>query len=194
MTVSGVGAEWFEGTGSGYAQQPGGATLPPSPPSRPALVDRPPGGDLCHVILGNGGTTWGMADASPPDAGRLAAHPGRPGRRRGPGRGAQPRLPRLRRHRLGVDPRGREIHVPALPQPVRLQPRPEPRPAPLLDGDARAGRPAAARRPGGIERPSRADLPPGEAIVSWVTPARRRARPARSGSSPRSTAGPCPAS
>ena len=27
-----------------------------------------PAGDLCHVILGNGGTGWGMADASPPDA------------------------------------------------------------------------------------------------------------------------------
>ena len=67
VTVGGVGAEWFEGTGTGYAPQPGGATLPPSPPPRPALVD-PAGGDLCHVILGNGGTTWRMADASPPDA------------------------------------------------------------------------------------------------------------------------------
>jgi hypothetical protein len=27
VTVSGVGAEWFEGTGSGYAVQPGGATF-----------------------------------------------------------------------------------------------------------------------------------------------------------------------
>ena len=27
VTVSSVGAEWFEGTGSGYAVQPGGATF-----------------------------------------------------------------------------------------------------------------------------------------------------------------------
>ena len=27
VTVSGVGAEWFEGTGTGYARQPGGATF-----------------------------------------------------------------------------------------------------------------------------------------------------------------------
>jgi hypothetical protein len=65
VTVSSVGAEWFEGTGSGYAIQPGGATF-----HRRRHSDLPwsiGGGDLCHVILGNGGTIWRMADALAPD-------------------------------------------------------------------------------------------------------------------------------
>ncbi len=65
VTVSSVGAEWFEGTGSGYAVQPGGATFRHR--RHPDLPWSIGGGDLCHVVLGNGGTTWGMADASPPD-------------------------------------------------------------------------------------------------------------------------------
>ena len=40
VTVSSVGAEWFEGTGSGYAVQAGGADLSPPPAPRPTLVDR----------------------------------------------------------------------------------------------------------------------------------------------------------
>ncbi len=65
VTVSSVGAEWFEGTGSSYAVQPGGATFRHR--RHPDLAWSVGGGDLCHVILGNGGTTWRMADASPPD-------------------------------------------------------------------------------------------------------------------------------
>jgi hypothetical protein len=66
VTVSGVGAEWFEGTGSGYAVQAGGATFRHR--RHPDLPWSIGGGDLCNVILGNGGTLWAMADASPPDA------------------------------------------------------------------------------------------------------------------------------
>jgi len=65
VTVSSVGAEWFEGTGSGYAIQAGGATFRRR--RHPDLPWSIGGGDLCHVVLGNGGTTWRMADASPPD-------------------------------------------------------------------------------------------------------------------------------
>ena len=65
VTVSGVGAEWFEGTGSGYAVQPGGVTFRHR--RHPDLPWSIGGGDLCHAILANGGTTWRMADASPPD-------------------------------------------------------------------------------------------------------------------------------
>ena len=65
VTVSSVGAEWFEGTGSGYAVQPGGATFRHR--RHPDLPWSIGGGDLCHVVLGNGGTLWRMADASPPD-------------------------------------------------------------------------------------------------------------------------------
>ncbi len=67
VTMGGIGAQWFEGSGSGYAQQAGGATFRHRRhPDLPWSIARP-GGDLCHVILGNGGTNWGMADATPPD-------------------------------------------------------------------------------------------------------------------------------
>ena len=65
VTVSGVGAEWFEGTGSGSTVQPGGATFRHR--RHPDLPWSMGGGDLCHVVLGNGGTIWQMADASAPD-------------------------------------------------------------------------------------------------------------------------------
>jgi hypothetical protein len=65
VTVGSVGAEWFEGKGTGYAIQPGGTTFRHR--RYPDLPWSTGGGDLCHVILGNGGTTWRMADASPPD-------------------------------------------------------------------------------------------------------------------------------
>ena len=56
---------------------------------------------------------------------RLAKHRGQSGRRRRPRGGAVAGVPRLRRHRLGMDPPGRAVHVSTLPQPVRLQPRSE---------------------------------------------------------------------
>ncbi len=65
VTVSSVGAEWFEGNGSGYSAQPGGVTFRHR--RHPDLPWSIGGGDLCHVVLGNGGTLWRMADASPPD-------------------------------------------------------------------------------------------------------------------------------
>jgi hypothetical protein len=65
VTLSSVGAEWFEGIGSGYAIQSGGATFRRR--RHPDLPWSIGGGDLCHVVLGNGGTIWRMADALPPD-------------------------------------------------------------------------------------------------------------------------------
>ncbi len=65
VTVSSVGADWFEGTGTNYAIQSGGATFHRR--RHPDLAWSIDGGDLCHVVLGNGGTAWQMADASPPD-------------------------------------------------------------------------------------------------------------------------------
>jgi Domain of unknown function (DUF4091) len=65
VTVSSVGAEWDEGTGTGYAIQPGGVTFRHR--RHPDLPWSLSGGDICHVILGNGGTIWGMAEASKPD-------------------------------------------------------------------------------------------------------------------------------
>jgi hypothetical protein len=64
VTVGGIGAEWFEGTGSGYARQPGGATFRHRRFPDLAWSTSKPSGDLCNVILGNGGTSWAMADAT----------------------------------------------------------------------------------------------------------------------------------
>ena len=67
VTVVGVGADWFEETGTNYARQPGGASFRHRRHTDLAWsIDRL-GGDLRHVILGNSGTTWEMADASAPD-------------------------------------------------------------------------------------------------------------------------------
>ncbi|WP_165222002.1 glycoside hydrolase domain-containing protein [Aquisphaera insulae] len=66
ITVGGVGAEWYEGTGTSYSTDPGGATFRCR--RHPDLPWSIGGGDLCHVILGNGGTNWGNADATSPDA------------------------------------------------------------------------------------------------------------------------------
>ncbi len=65
VTLSTVAAEWDEGTGTGYAIQPGGATFRRR--RHPNLPWSVAGGDICQVVLGSGGTIWRMADASPPD-------------------------------------------------------------------------------------------------------------------------------
>jgi hypothetical protein len=66
VTTSAVGAEWFEGTATNYAVEPGGVTFRHR--RHPDLAWSINGGDLCHVTLGNGNTLWGMADASSPDS------------------------------------------------------------------------------------------------------------------------------
>ncbi len=68
VTVGTFGSEWFEGTGAGYALEAGSSTF--NHRRHPDLAWASGGGDLCHVILGQGGTTWRMADASAPDAER----------------------------------------------------------------------------------------------------------------------------
>ncbi len=65
VTVSSISAEWSEGSGNNYAIEPGGATFHHR--RYPDLAWSIDGGDLPHVILSNGGSTWQMADASPPD-------------------------------------------------------------------------------------------------------------------------------
>jgi len=65
VTVGSFGADWVEGTATSYEKQPGSSTFRSREhPGRPWTAG---GGDLCSVVLGNGGTTWRMADASPPD-------------------------------------------------------------------------------------------------------------------------------
>ncbi len=66
ITVGSLGSPWVEGTGRSYEIQPGSSTFRSRiAPETPWTLD---GGDLCRVILGQSGTTWKMADASPPDA------------------------------------------------------------------------------------------------------------------------------
>ncbi len=66
VTVGSIGADWVEGTGERYQPQVGSSTH-----NHRRHPDTPwsyPGSDLCSVILGQAGTVWGMADASVPDA------------------------------------------------------------------------------------------------------------------------------
>ena len=65
VTVGSVGAEWFEGTATGYARQEGASSFRRR--KHPDTFWTLPESDLCSVILGQGGTTWRMAEALPPD-------------------------------------------------------------------------------------------------------------------------------
>ena len=65
VTVGSFGSEWSEGTAPGYEPQAGSSTH--NHKRHPDLPWAGPGSDLCAVILGQGGTTWRMAEASTPD-------------------------------------------------------------------------------------------------------------------------------
>lgn len=65
VTVGSFGAEWVEGTASGYKPQNGSSSFRHR--RHPDVSWTIPGSDLCDVMLGQGGTTWRTADASPPD-------------------------------------------------------------------------------------------------------------------------------
>ena len=77
VTVGTISAPWVEGTGRSYAAQPGSSTFRRE--EHPDVPWTPDGGDLCRVILGQGGTVWGMADASAPDADGWQSIPVDPG-------------------------------------------------------------------------------------------------------------------
>jgi len=169
VTVSSVGAEWFEGTGSGYRVQPGGVTFRHR--RHPDLPWSIGGGDLCHVVLGNGGTTWRMADASPPDADGWQSVPVDP-------RVVAARVAGLSYGFLAFDDTGSEWTRSGETFAFRLFPnrfvfsREQNRAsAPYftveLGPDDR--RPPEAPTDLRLE-PSTANLPSGEALVSWVTP------------------------
>ncbi len=66
VTVGTFGAEWVEGTSSSYAEQKGSSTF--AARQHPDVPWAEPGSDLTSVMLGQAGTAWRMADASPPDA------------------------------------------------------------------------------------------------------------------------------
>ncbi|HPD15382.1 MAG TPA: DUF4091 domain-containing protein [Planctomycetota bacterium] len=66
LAVSSLASEWVEGTGTGYAKQPGSSCF-----EEAELSKRPwayPGSDLTAVMMGEGNTLWATWDATPPDA------------------------------------------------------------------------------------------------------------------------------
>jgi len=66
LAVSTLASEWVEGTGTGYAKQPGSSCF-----EQAELGKRDwayPGSDLTAVMMGEGGTIWATWDATPPDA------------------------------------------------------------------------------------------------------------------------------
>jgi len=65
VTAASFAAEWVEGTGTSYAKQIGSSTF--NHARHPNLPWAYPGSDLTTVTLGQGGTVWRMADASPPN-------------------------------------------------------------------------------------------------------------------------------
>jgi len=65
VTVGSFGAEWVEGSSATYAPQVGSSSH--NFRRNPDIPWTIRGSDLCSVILGQGGSTWRMADASLPD-------------------------------------------------------------------------------------------------------------------------------
>ena len=66
VTVSSICSEWFEGTSASYQPQTGSSCF--NFARYPNVPWAYPGSDLTAVILGQGGTVWSSAEASPPDA------------------------------------------------------------------------------------------------------------------------------
>lgn len=66
VTVSSFNSEWVEGTSASYEPQVGSSCF--NRKRYPDELWAYPGSDLTAVTLGQGGTIWGTAEASPPDA------------------------------------------------------------------------------------------------------------------------------
>jgi hypothetical protein len=169
VTISSVGAEWFEGTGSDYAIQPGGVTF-----RRRRHSDLPwskGGGDLCHVVLGNGGTIWRMADASAPDQDGWQRIPVDP-------RIVEARLAGLSHGFLAFDDTGSEWSRSGEAFTFRLFPnrfvysRDQNRDSgPYFTIELGPDDRQPPRAPSALQlEPESSLLPAGEALVSWVTP------------------------
>ena len=169
VTVSSVGAEWFEGTASNYARQPGGVTFRHR--RYPDLTWSIEGGDLTHVVLGNGGTLWRMADASPPDQNGWQQVPVDP-------RVVAARVAGLSHGFLVVDDTGSEwtrsgerFTFQIFPNRFVFSQDQNRASAPFfaIELGPEDRRPPAA--PSGLRvEPGTALLPAGEALVSWLTP------------------------
>ena len=65
ITVASVAEEWVEGNGTGYARVPGASCFAWARTDEQRWRDA----DVTGSTLGAGGSVWGFADATPPDAG-----------------------------------------------------------------------------------------------------------------------------
>jgi hypothetical protein len=169
VTVSSVAAQWYEGTASNYATQPGGVTFRHR--RHPDLPWSIGGGDLTHVVLGNGGTTWRMADATPPDASGWQRIPVDP-------KVIAARSAGLSHGFLLFDDTGSEWTRAGEKFTFRLFPNrfvysrdQNPSSAPYFTVELGPDDHAPPSAPSGVRvEPLTARLPAGEALVSWVTP------------------------
>ena len=167
VTVGTIGSDWTEGTATNYAPEAGSSTFRHR--EHPGVPWTPGGGDLCDVILGQGGTTWRMADASTPDAEGWQAIPVDPVV-------VAARVAGISRGFLVFDDTGTEWTrqgnaFTVAPMPNRF----------VASRDSnRASAPYFTVRLGSADRDPPAaptglasevaDLPAGEAFASWVTP------------------------
>ena len=110
-----VRGEWL-----GLCAASGRRHVPPSPPSRSALVDRPARRRSLPCDPGQWRYELGDGRRDPAGRRRLAKYPDQPGRSRRPRRGAEPWATGFRRHRIGVDPPGRPVPALYFSQPVCL--------------------------------------------------------------------------
>jgi len=169
VSVSSVGADWFEGRGSGYAIQPGGATFRRR--RHPDLSWSIGGGNLCNVVLGNGGTIWRMADASPPDHDGWQSIPVDP-------RVLEARMAGLSHGFLAFDDTGSEWSRSGESYTLQLFPnrfvysRDQNRDcAPYFTIDLGPEDRQPPPAPSGLQiEPQSKLLPAGEALISWLTP------------------------
>ncbi len=167
LAVSSLASEWVEGTGTGYAKQPGSSCF-----EEAELGKRPwayPGSDLTAVMMGEGGTIWATWDATPPDAEgwqTVAVEP----------RVVAARVAGLSHGFVVFDDTGSEWTRNGEQVTRRIFPNrfvhsrdSGAKTAPYFTiylGDEDKQPPAAPTYP----RQEQATLPTGEAIVSWVTP------------------------
>ncbi len=172
ITVSSLGSDWVEGTSPSYAPQPGSSSF--NHARNPEIPWAQRGSDLTSVILGLGGTTWRMADTFAPDEKgwqRVAVQP----------EVVAARVAGISHGFLVFDDTGSEwtrdgekFDLSLFPNRFVFSHESGRDKAPYMTlflGPEDREAPAAPGRPS-VE-PATADIPAGEAIVSWSTPADR---------------------
>lgn len=170
VTVGTFGSEWVEGTSTSYSEQEGSSTFAAC--RHPNISWAGPGSDLTAVMLGQGGTTWRMANASKPDAGRWQSIPVDPII-------LAARIAGISQGFVVFDDTGTEWTRDGEKYTERLFPNrfvnsreSGPRTAPYLTIELGENDAEAPLAPTDLQADV-SDLPAGEARVSWKTPADR---------------------